>query len=605
MKTLRHGHVGFWGGLMIFALLLWFTVPVAFAELPQVVKESFNYAEGTLGGLGDDAVGWGGPWEELSTGYAEVVAEPLPFTIIPATGNVLQVFEGGTTFRNLSETWPDDGSTYWYSQLYQRFDGIDVDASYNGLSLFMDASELLYIGKPWATKNMGIEGSGVGMDTASVDAYDGGWMVVQLIMSGDAENDDAYLWINPDPAVQPDTANADAHVKWHGSAGFNRVRIGSGDLPNQAECTYDEIRLSQTYAGLTSDGSGLPAPVSFYDFEETEGVVVLDQGTAANNGEIVDDYGYLSRNTGGIYAKEADGRGCLQWTEENGFGSLCYVLVPYKDFMNSPNYTFSAWIQYVGAPTWGYIFWMGGDTWPEDPMERHVDVWLNPNGGGGGVDCILNDVDGGQPRVATLEADCGIGVMDGDWHLVSVTLKDGVSIKIYLDGLLAAETEAAAAIVENSGDDLYLGARPNDADALTSVKIIGMMDRVRIWDVALDEAQNELLFNMEGPSGGTVGVKEQPTTPQTFGLLSNYPNPFNPVTTISYTLDRAEKVALEIYNVLGTKVRTLYSGVQNAGTHAVQWDAAGDDGKTVPSGLYIYRLTAGERATSGKMMLMK
>ncbi|RPI00580.1 MAG: hypothetical protein EHM72_08830, partial [Calditrichaeota bacterium] len=303
--------------LSIIVVLLFCVSPLLNAQLPQVVKESFDYAEGTVGGLGITGDGWGGPWEEVATGNLEVVDESLGFNIIPTTGRVLQVFEAGTTFRPLADIWPDDGSSYWISMLYKRFDGIDVDDSYNGLSLFKDGSELLYVGKPWGTKLLGLDGTGVGgVVFSEVDAYDGGWMVVQIIMSGDAMNDDAFLWINPDPNVQPDTASAAAHVKWNGNTGFNRFRIGSGNAPNQAECYYDEIRLSQTFAGLTSETTGgLPAVKSFYDFEETEGTTVNDQGSAGNHGEIVEAGGMLVRSTGGIYAKEGESRGCVEFTE--------------------------------------------------------------------------------------------------------------------------------------------------------------------------------------------------------------------------------------------------------------------------------------------------
>jgi hypothetical protein len=90
-----------------------------------------------------------------------------------------------------------------------------------------------------------------------------------------------------------------------------------------------------------------------------------------------------------------------------------------------------------------------------------------------------------------------------------------------------------------------------------------------------------------------------------FKLAQNYPNPFNPVTTISYSLDKTEQIALEVYDVLGNKVRTLYSGVQNAGTHNVRWNGADENGQSVSSGLYLYRLVADDRVQSGKMTLMK
>ena len=251
----------------------------------------------------------------------------------------------------------------------------------------------------------------------------------------------------------------------------------------------------------------VPPPLSFYDFEEESGAAVLDQGTAANHGVIVDPSNTMMARVadGGIYAQPGEGRRCLQWLQEDAFGALSYVKIPYHSVLNSPDYTLSTWMRYgPSAPNWGYLFWAGGEVWPEPENDRHLDVWLNPTANG--VDCILHTENQTDLRVATSETDSGIAVMDGEWHLVTLTLESNRLYKIYLDGELAAEGEAQADIVENSGDDLWLGARPNDADAVTSVKIVGFMDRVRIWDVALTEAQVAQLHAMEGPQGATQTV---------------------------------------------------------------------------------------------------
>ncbi len=363
----------------------------------------------------------------------------------------------------------------------------------------------------------------------------------------------------------------------------------------------DAILVDEMVGGGGGNGDELPEPNSFFDFEG-DGLVVKDQGTAGNDGEIVGDW--IARDSVGVVTKEGEGRGCLWWYEENGFGELSYVLVPYADYMNSPNYTLSTWMMYTGAePNWGYLFWADGDWWEPDIQDRHIDVWLNPNNKG--VDCILHDVEDGELRVATTFDETGIDVYDGAWHQVTVTLEDNSYYSIYLDGVWAADGEAAADIVTNVGDDMWLGARPNDADAITSVKIVGMMDRVRMWDQALNPEQIEYLFLMEGPEGGSVDVKENGFTPQEFKLVGNYPNPFNPATTIQYSLQTTEKVTLEIFDVLGNKITTLVSGVQHAGEHRAQWNGRDDSGQLAASGVYFYRLTAGEQVSTRKMMLMK
>jgi len=88
--------------------------------------------------------------------------------------------------------------------------------------------------------------------------------------------------------------------------------------------------------------------------------------------------------------------------------------------------------------------------------------------------------------------------------------------------------------------------------------------------------------------------------PHEFSLHQNYPNPFNPTTEIAFALPEAAHVTLEIYNVLGQRVATLVDGFREAGTYTVNWDASS---KT--SGIYLYRLQAGESVETKKMLLLK
>ncbi len=80
--------------------------------------------------------------------------------------------------------------------------------------------------------------------------------------------------------------------------------------------------------------------------------------------------------------------------------------------------------------------------------------------------------------------------------------------------------------------------------------------------------------------------------PTAYKLYQNYPNPFNPATTIRYELPGPSRVTLTIFNILGQKVKTLISGMEDAGVHHVQWDGRNDQGLGVATGVYFYRLEA-------------
>ncbi|MFQ5708834.1 MAG: S8 family serine peptidase [bacterium] len=98
---------------------------------------------------------------------------------------------------------------------------------------------------------------------------------------------------------------------------------------------------------------------------------------------------------------------------------------------------------------------------------------------------------------------------------------------------------------------------------------------------------------------------EVPGIPQTFALEQNYPNPFNPSTTIRYQLPKSATVELTIYNVLGQPVNTLVRAHQPAGTYAVAWDGKNFAGQQVASGIYVYRLHAGNFVQTRKMLFLR
>jgi hypothetical protein len=97
-----------------------------------------------------------------------------------------------------------------------------------------------------------------------------------------------------------------------------------------------------------------------------------------------------------------------------------------------------------------------------------------------------------------------------------------------------------------------------------------------------------------------VAVEEVPNEPLNFRLSANYPNPFNPETRISYSVPRAGSVSLAIYDVLGREVARLVNENKQPGDYSVSWNANG-----VPSGVYFYRLVAGEYVATKKMVLMR
>jgi len=96
--------------------------------------------------------------------------------------------------------------------------------------------------------------------------------------------------------------------------------------------------------------------------------------------------------------------------------------------------------------------------------------------------------------------------------------------------------------------------------------------------------------------------------PRAFTLSQNYPNPFNPATTITFEIGAAgenHRVSLEVFNLRGRKVITLLNEDLPGGRHSAVWDGVGQNGRTLGSGVYFYRLTVDDRSLSRRMLLSK
>lgn len=100
-------------------------------------------------------------------------------------------------------------------------------------------------------------------------------------------------------------------------------------------------------------------------------------------------------------------------------------------------------------------------------------------------------------------------------------------------------------------------------------------------------------------------IGHQTPVTRDFFLHQNYPNPFNPSTVIRYQLAVSREVTLKVYNLLGQEVRTLFKGTQQAGPQHILWDGNDHAGRPVSSGVYIYRIQAGDFSQSRKMILMR
>lgn len=187
--------------------------------------------------------------------------------------------------------------------------------------------------------------------------------------------------------------------------------------------------------------------------------------------------------------------------------------------------------------------------------------------------CERMDVSEGDSAEVYVDVDSS-STFDNDERYPAVVNSPGMEVKIYCPDLVDNDPKVAIYSVNN----------------------------IRISDTSGDDIVLYLdTFTPEGK-----GPKRLSTvSPTQFSLSQNYPNPFNPSCEIRYSLPGDCQVKLVIYNVLGQKVKVLVNEYQNTGSKSVEWDGKDDSGQNITSGVYFYRIQAGEYQKTRKMVLMK
>ena len=169
-------------------------------------------------------------------------------------------------------------------------------------------------------------------------------------------------------------------------------------------------------------------------------------------------------------------------------------------------------------------------------------------------------------------------------------------------------------IVENTGDTLdTLISQANFS--LSHVEVLEYMTEVGVtqldisWNVYAYDGFEDV-ESLNGPwsltiDGGWALSVDNNTLPEVFALHNNYPNPFNPITNIRYDVPELSDVKIDIYNVAGSKIKTLVSKQHQPGRYKIQWNATNEQGAPVATGMYIYKIRANDFVSVKKLLLMK
>lgn len=188
---------------------------------------------------------------------------------------------------------------------------------------------------------------------------------------------------------------------------------------------------------------------------------------------------------------------------------------------------------------------------------------------------------------------------EGDYIMGEGSRSD--SMGLYFEVVFNQELEVSGyEFVVHNGDFVF------DEDSLKTCETVCREDDFEIENYygggISDRASNQanaVSFSV-GIDSTVTSIEEENIIPEKFHMDQNYPNPFNPTTTIQYGIPEASNVVMKVYNTLGQEVMTLVNERKSAGTYKVQFDAA-----TLASGMYIYRIVAGNFIQTKKLMLIK
>ncbi len=263
---------------------------------------------------------------------------------------------------------------------------------------------------------------------------------------------------------------------------------------------------------------------------------------------------------------------------------------------------------FLASPDYLYVNGIGADLTPVDG-DFVKDVF--------GVGTALSDPNTGGDSPLSTGDDIIIG-MAGD-PITNQWAENPIlfNFDAFLGGSNWGDYVAADETLPNAAT-IFLGGLSGEGNGVRNVNAFGgatvyvpfdlaaMADTLDTGEPYMLNDANIFVKNVVEWMDAATGIGDKPVASKlTYKLEANYPNPFNPTTTIKYTIKDRANVSLTIYNTLGEKVKTLVNDSQAPNNYTVTWNGTNDKGARVASGVYIYRLTAGDFVASQKMILMK
>jgi hypothetical protein len=327
--------------------------------------------------------------------------------------------------------------------------------------------------------------------------------------------------------------------------------------------------------GAMDNEAGFGADKTYFIATDASGTVVLETVFGDNNpenpwigvGGMLYNGGFENGITSWSAYPEANASYVVEMTGANIYGSDA-VFEAYEG-----NYSLKQWGQYDGAPNYGsFGQWLevgvaglevGSQPTLTGMMFSHADDWI----GQGANSAYL----------AFYYYDDYYGMVGPGWEMTDV---------------IDASSPASEWLNRS-----VTGTVPEGT--------IWVWAGVEYYQASNDDHGSVYTDMLEMDVSDVVSVDLDANLPGEFKLLGNFPNPFNPVTKLRFDIDYRSNVVVTIYNILGNEITTLQNGEMNPGRYSMTWNATNDQGKSMPTGMYLYKVTSDSRVLTGKMLLMK
>ncbi|NQT26840.1 VCBS repeat-containing protein [candidate division KSB1 bacterium] len=427
--------------------------------------------------------------------------------------------------------------------------------------------------------------------------------------------------------MEKSTVSTDFHIRWVSTADFDR----DGDIDILA-VDYNEDEKRDYIVWLENENTIFQDRKIITD----EGIRIqwLDIGDLDQDGDmdiVCAEYSYSDQ--------QDVNQVCWYEQLESGVFSSKKILVSYIS-------------NYAYHPSQIHVVDINGDTYPDivAPSDFFYEfIWLSNSSGTGIFDAhwiVLEDNVYMSGRVndfmsADLDGDGDIDFLLGLSGAVKwLENQDGLgsfgSEKTITEDVYLLSSVYAADLDGDSDLDVMSAARVSTtnhffekawyenmggADTFGVKQSIEKNSHTRVWAADMDGDGNfdyisasgsEINWRLNLDGLGTFGDpittsvdKETSKNPESFQLSQNFPNPFNPVTTIAYQLPEDSNVSLKIFNNKGEVVKVLIEGYKRVGSHKINWDGRDEKGVLVPSGIYLYQITTSSFSQSNKMLLIR